>query len=72
MTYSASGCSSAYGAVSSYVEAEDLSLPSSHKYDDAVVLRRAGPPAAPETRNFVLLGSGLLTAAGFVRRRKSA
>ncbi|NYF88866.1 hypothetical protein RBB79_04945 [Tunturiibacter empetritectus] len=72
VTYSVSNGSVSHNASKGSLETEDSFLPLSEEdYDDAFVLKAAAP-AAPETRNFVLLGSGLLTAAGFIRRRKVA
>jgi len=72
MTYSVPNGSAMHNPSNGYLEVEDSFLPLAEEdYDDAVVLKAAAP-AAPETRNFVLLGSGLLTAAGFIRRRKVA
>lgn len=72
MTYPVPNGSATHNAANGSPEAEDSFLPLSEEdYDDAVVFKAAAP-AAPETRNFVLLGSGLLTAAGFIRRRKVA
>jgi hypothetical protein len=71
-TYSVLNGSSIYSS-NGYLEAEDSFVPLfDGDYDDAVVFRKAAFPESPETRNFVLLGSGLLTAAGFIRRRKVA
>ena len=65
--------SSVHNASNGYLQAEDSFLPLTEEdYDDAVVLKKAVPPATPETRNIVLLGSGLLTAAGFIRLRNVA
>jgi hypothetical protein len=70
VTYSVPNGSVSHNASNGSFEAEDSFLPLSEEdYDDAFILKAAAP-AAPETRNFVLLGSGLLTAAGFVRRKK--
>jgi hypothetical protein len=72
VTSSVPNGSVSHNASNGPLEAEDSFLPLSEEdYDDAFVLKAAAP-AAPETRNFVLLGSGLLTAAGFIRRRKVA
>jgi hypothetical protein len=73
MTYSIPNGSAIYNTSNGYLEAEDSFVPlSDEDYDDAVVFKKAASPDTPETRNFVLLGSGLLTAAGFIRRRKVA
>ncbi|WP_433965766.1 hypothetical protein [Tunturiibacter gelidiferens] len=73
MTYSVPNGAAVHTTSNGYLEAEDSFIPiSDEDYDDAVVFRKAASPATPETRNFVLLGSGLLTAAGFIRRRKVA
>jgi hypothetical protein len=72
VTYSVPNGSVSRNSSNGSFEAEDSFLPLSEEdYDDAFILKAAAP-AAPETRNFVLLGSGLLTAAGFIRRRKVA
>jgi hypothetical protein len=73
MTYSAPNGSTIYNSSNGYLEAEDSFVPLfDGGYDDAVVFRKAAFRDTPETRNFVLLGSGLLKAAGFIRRRKVA
>jgi hypothetical protein len=73
MPYSVPNGSAIYTGSTGYIEAEDSFVPLfDGDYDDAVVFRKAAFPGTPETRNFVLLGSGLLTAAGFIRRRKVA
>jgi hypothetical protein len=64
--------SSVHNASNGYADTEDFFIPPpSEDYDDAVVFKKAGSPPSPDTRNFVLLGSGLLTAAGFIRRRRA-
>ena len=73
MTYSVPHGSVIHAAANGSLEAEDSFFPHAEEgYDDAAVLKKATSPARRETRNFVLLGSGLLTAAGFIRRRKVA
>jgi hypothetical protein len=70
VTYSVPNGSVSHSTSNGSLEAQDSFLPlSDEDYDDAIVFKAAAP-AAPETRNFVLLGSGLLTAAGFLRRRR--
>jgi hypothetical protein len=71
VTYSVPNSSASHNTSIGYPETENSFRPLSEKDYDAVVFRAASP-ASPETRNFVLLGSGLLTAAGFLRRRKIA
>src|SRR5258708_8135696 len=72
MTYAIPNSSVIYNSSNGYLEAEDSIPLFDGDYDDAVVFRKAAFPDTPETRKFVLLGSGLLTAAGFIRRRKVA
>jgi hypothetical protein len=72
LTYFVPNGSVSHNTSNGSLETEESFLPLSEEdYDDAFVLKAASP-AAPETRNFVLLGSGLLTAAGFIRRKKVA
>jgi len=59
-------------SASGYTETEELFIPPSDEdYDDAFVINKASPPPQPKPGNFVLLGSGLLTAASFIRRRRT-
>jgi hypothetical protein len=59
-------------SASGYTETEELFIPPSDEdYDDAFVINKAAPRPQPEPGNFVLLGSGLLTAASFIRRRRT-
>jgi hypothetical protein len=72
VTYSVPNGSVSHNASNGSLEAEDSFLPLSEEdYDDEVIFKKAAAPSPPETRNFVLLGSGLLTAAGFLRRRNA-
>jgi hypothetical protein len=63
---------SIHNQATSYVEAEDFLVPFDEDYQyDAVAYNKAvATQKNPKPGNFVLLGSGLLTVAGLVRRRK--
>jgi hypothetical protein len=61
-----------HNQANSYVEAEDFLVPFDEDYQyDAVAYSKAVATQNPKPGNFFLLGSGLLTVAGLVRRRKS-